>query len=145
MVRPILPYQIRIMNKSIYLFTFLLFSLVSFAQETTGRLEGKIVDIKNNPIEFATIVVTDVETNFKYGSTSQTDGLYTINNLPPGINYKIDVSFLGYAKESLLNVTINLGATTVKNFTLSEENQSLDEVLMVRLRGIYFGHRLFQY
>jgi len=133
--RQIFSYQILIMIKYFYSTIFLLCAFTALAQETTGRLEGKITTIKNTPVEFATIVVTDVETNFKYGSTSQTTGFYSINNLPPSKNYKIEVSFLGYTTQKLVNITINLGAITVKNFALIEENRALDEVVITANRN----------
>ena len=113
-----------------FLGLFLFFSLLTYSQETTGRLEGKITDTNNIPVEFATIVVVDTETNFKYGSVSQASGYYLVNNLPPGNNYKVEVSFLGYKPQVKEQVLINLGATSTKNFVLREDNESLDEVII---------------
>ena len=119
------------MIRNLFLFVFsFLFTILSFAQETTGRLEGKITDSNNQPVETATIIVTDVDTNFKYGSISQASGYYLVNNLPPGKSYTIEVSFLGYKTQILPQVTINLGATTVKNFVLKEDNESLDTIVI---------------
>ena len=109
---------------------FLCFNVSSFSQETTGRLEGKVTDINNSPIETATILVVDTDTNYKYGSVSQASGYYLVNNLPPGNNYKIEVSFLGYKTEIKAQVTINLGATTIKDFSLKEDNESLNEIVI---------------
>ena len=113
-----------------FLILFLLFGTLSFSQETTGRLEGKITDTNNTPIETATILVIDTDTNFKYGSISQASGYYLVNNLPPGTSYKVEVSFLGYTTEIKEQVTISLGATTIKDFTLKEDNESLDEIVI---------------
>ncbi|WP_420575106.1 carboxypeptidase regulatory-like domain-containing protein [Kordia sp.] len=120
------------MNYTVLRITLLcfLFSLTLQAQETTGRLEGKINDSKNQPIAFADIIITDTETNFKYGSISQESGFYIVNNLPPGNTYKIEVRFLGYRTETLENITINLGATTTKDFILKEEDEALDAVVL---------------
>lgn len=111
-------------------FLFLLFSFSLFSQETTGRLEGRIYSKAKQPIEFATIVVTDTETNFKYGGTSQASGHYLVNNIPPGNFYTIEVRFLGYKTETIETFTINLGITATKDFMLIEDSQALDEVLI---------------
>ncbi len=36
------------------------------AQETTGSLEGKIVDENGNSLANVQVTITDTETNFKY-------------------------------------------------------------------------------
>jgi len=117
-------------NNFILKLLILLSSFPLFSQETTGKIEGKITDSKKQSIEFANIVVIDTETNFKYGANSQSTGYYSINNIPPGNHYKIEVSFVGYKTESIENIVINLGVLTTKDFTLIEDNEALDEVLI---------------
>lgn len=112
-------------------------SILSYSQETTGSIEGKITNTKNTPIETATIIVTDIDTNFKYGSISQSSGYYLINNLPPSFNYKVEVSFLGYKTAIEQQVNINLGATTALNFVLKENNESLEEVILKIDKSIF--------
>lgn len=113
-----------------FLFIFMNF-LMGFSQETTGTLEGKITDESGAPIDFATVVITDTETNFKYGSISQSTGYYIVSNIPPGNHYKVEVSFLGYQTQSFPNIIINLGDRTVQHVVLKEEQNSLDEVVIV--------------
>lgn len=101
-----------------------------YSQETTGSLEGKITDSNNAPIELATIIIIDTDTNFKYGSISQPSGFYLVNNLPPNSNYKIEVRALGYKTKMVDGVHINLGSITTQNFILQEDNAALDEVII---------------
>lgn len=108
----------------------LLLSAIALSQETTGSLQGNLKDSQNNPIPFANIVLTDTETSFNYGAISQENGFYRFNNIPPGNSYKISISFLGYKTIEEVNITINLGATTIKDFVLLEENTSLQEVVI---------------
>lgn len=84
------------MKKLCFLLFILITSFSSFSQETTGTLEGKIIDKLGAPIDFATIVITDTETNFKYGSISQSTDFYIVPNIPPGNHYKVQVGFLGF-------------------------------------------------
>ncbi|NAY93395.1 hypothetical protein GTQ34_15905 [Muricauda sp. JGD-17] len=105
-------------------------TVIIFAQETTGTLQGSLKDIQNNPIPFANIVLTDTETSFNYGAISTANGFYRINNIPPGSSYKITISFLGYTNIEENNLTINLGSTIVKDFILQEKSTALQEVVV---------------
>ena len=110
----------------------LLFGIsVNYAQETTGKLEGKITDAQGNAIELATIVVVDVATNFKFGTVSQGSGYYSVTNLPPGIGYEILVSFIGYQSVLIKNVSIDLSEITHQDFVLEEMSQTLEEVIVL--------------
>ncbi len=112
----------------------LLLVLLSFgsvyAQETTGALEGKITLSDNSPIALATIVVTDTETNSKFGAISQASGYYIVNSIPPGTAYKVEISYIGYTTEVIENIAINLGSITKINVVLKEDTNALDEVLI---------------
>lgn len=112
------------------LFLVFLGNTVLFAQETTGSIRGMLKDHKNDPVPFANIVVTDLETNFTYGAVSQENGFYILNNLPPGNNYQIEVSSIGYKTITEDGVIVNLGSATVKGFVLVEESTLLDEVVI---------------
>ncbi len=106
------------------------FTLNGFAQETTGSLQGTLKSNEGAPIPFASVTLTDMETNFTYGIISQENGFYRLNNLPPGSSYKIEVSFLGFKTITQPNVAIDLGSTTIKDFVLVEQSTSLDEVVV---------------
>ncbi|WP_394749450.1 TonB-dependent receptor [Spongiimicrobium salis] len=107
-----------------------IYGLSAYGQETTGILQGKLVDHKNMPIAFATVQITDTETNYTYGAVSQENGFYIINNLAPSNKYQITISFIGFQTITEDNIIINLGNVTVKNFILYEENVALDEVVL---------------
>lgn len=108
----------------------MVFAMNGFAQETTGSLQGMLKSNVGTPIPFASVVLTDMETNFTYGIISEENGFYRLNNLPPGNGYKIEVSFLGYKTIVQRNLAINLGSTTIKDFVLVEQSTSLDEVVV---------------
>ena len=118
------------MRTKINVIILLLLTVSIYAQETTGNLEGKIVDITNEAIPFATVIIKDTETNFIYGTTSQETGHYVIANIPPGNQYIVEVSFVGFHTYKLNNVTINLGKTTLLDIELKEESTALEEVVI---------------
>lgn len=109
---------------------FLFAILFVNAQETTGNLEGKIIDTNGQSIPFASVIITDTETNFSYGTTSQESGLYVIPNIPPGNLYKITVQFIGFHTLTKTGITIRLGKTTNVDLTLTEESTQLEEVVI---------------
>ncbi|GAA4270793.1 carboxypeptidase regulatory-like domain-containing protein [Aquimarina gracilis] len=119
------------MNRFLIITFSLIFSVFTFAQETTGSLQGSLKDNQNNPIPFANVVLTDTETNFTYGAISQENGFYRLNNIPPGNKYTVTISFLGFTTKKENNLVINLGSTTIKNFILLEESTSLQEVVVL--------------
>ena len=103
---------------------------LGYTQETTGKLEGKITLQDQTPVELATIIVTDTETNSKFGTTSQASGYYIVNSLPPGTAYKIEVSYIGYKTEIIENTLINLGQITKQNIILKEDLNALNEIVI---------------
>ncbi|MEM9649479.1 MAG: carboxypeptidase regulatory-like domain-containing protein, partial [Bacteroidota bacterium] len=117
--------------KHLFVLVGLLCSSFLYTQETTGRLEGKITTPEGKPLEFANIVVMDMETSFKFGSVSQSSGYYSVANIPPGNAYNVTISFLGYQSVSVENITINLSETTHHDFVLAELSESLEEVVVI--------------
>jgi hypothetical protein len=118
------------MQKKAALFITLLILNVISAQETTGKLEGKITLENNTLVELANIVVIDTETNFKFGTVSQEAGYYIVNSLPPGTAYKVEVSYLGYKTEVIENIHINLGHITKTDVVLKQDTNTLNEVII---------------
>lgn len=105
---------------------FLLLSFVcfgfSFAQEK-HTLSGTISDEKNNE---TLIGVTISVKNQNYFMSTNEYGFYSIT-LPKG-NYEIEISYMGYETVEK-KVTLNQNIT--QNFSLTENSQQLDEVLIV--------------
>lgn len=115
----------------INIFVVLFFiSFLLFSQETTGVLEGKVTDNNGVSIPFASIILIDTETNFKYGTSSQESGHYVIANIPPGNQYQVEVRFIGFHPYKKSNITIYLGKTENLDILLKEENTTLDEVII---------------
>ncbi len=115
----------------ISIFIVLLFTIqFTFAQETTGILEGKITDNTKIAVPYAAVILTDLDTNSKYTTTSQESGHYLIANIPPGNQYRLEIQFIGFHTYQKSNIQINLGKTTTLDIVLTEENTALDEVVI---------------
>ena len=85
-------------------------------------VRGVITDEKNNPLAFATVYVK----NTTHGTTSNTDGKYTLD-IAPG-NYELVFQYLGYSKQ-IKEVNIADKPVTL-NIQLLPESVKLNEVVV---------------
>lgn len=83
----------------------------SLAQETTGSLEGRIVDADGKPVAFANVNVTSPSLQGGRGVMSTSDGYFGVFKLPVGI-YTVMISHVSYHEETYGNVRVHLGHTT---------------------------------
>lgn len=90
----------------------------------TGTIKGEIT-AKNKPAEFTQISID----NSKYGTTTNSQGKFSIKNIPWG-THKMKITFAGYA-EKIINITINEKQTEIKlKINLSEQTMQLDDVVI---------------
>lgn len=86
-----------------------------------SKIEGKVTDIDNNPIPFASVYIPELNK----GSAANADGVFTLENIPNG-NREVFASAVGY---NVSTITINVNKPVVNglNFQLSLDNE-LDQV-----------------
>ncbi|MEW7280992.1 TonB-dependent receptor [Aquimarina sp. 2201CG1-2-11] len=113
------------MKKIVILFA-LLFVGISFAQET-GSVTGTLLDkdAGDQPLPFANVLVKGTTK----GTTTDFDGLYTIENLEPG-TYTLEFSFVGYETKDVENVVVKANETTTVNISIGASAAALDEVII---------------
>lgn len=99
----------------------MLMSLVTQAQ--TATLKGRVTS-ENQPVEFANVVLHGT----KFGSATDTSGVYLIKNIPAG-TYKMIVTAIGYDRTEK-TITLKENETTVLNFDLLSNNDVLGEVVI---------------
>ncbi|TYA52422.1 TonB-dependent receptor [Formosa maritima] len=111
--------------KKIILFFTLFASLTTYAQNT-GSLVGKLIDLDSNnePLIFANILIKGTIK----GTTSDFDGLYSINGIEPGIHTVI-YSFVGYETQEI-KVEIFENKDTELNVSMKASAASLDEIVI---------------
>lgn len=111
--------------RTFVLLTILFFTSLGHAQ-TTGSIAGKLIDKEYNdePLAFGNVLIKGTTT----GTTSDFDGLYSFENLSPGV-YVLVFSFVGYETQE---VTVDVIAGQVSEVTVSMEASaaSLDEVVI---------------
>ena len=102
-------------------------SEITNAQITTSVLTGKVTDAKGVTMPGVTITVLNTSTGTRYGSQTNADGRYTVQNISPGGPYTISATFVGYKKDDRSDITLQLGNATF-NFQLIESSTTLSEV-----------------
>ena len=63
----------------------------SFAQDTTGAIEGDVTDKTASAVVGARIVATNLETGFSKETTANADGFYRLLQLPVG-RYSVTIT-----------------------------------------------------
>lgn len=116
--------------KSILLVIALFVFSILHAQETTGTLQGTVLDNDKKPLPGVKVIIIDNETNYTYKVLTDEKGYYFQNNLIPSTNYSIEYSFIGLKTETLSHVIITLGNTTTQDIILQSEEKALNAVVV---------------
>jgi len=120
------------------LFTFLISSIVTYAQtnnERTGKIIGRVVNQSTqNPIPGVTVIVLET----KLGAISDSQGRFEINNVPIGM-VAVQFSSVGYEKFVQSDVNVNTARANQLNIQLVEK---IIELEGAEVRSSYFVKRL---
>jgi hypothetical protein len=106
---------------------------------TTSSMSGKIVDSKGEPLAGATILATHVPSGTIYGATANNQGLYTIQGMRPGGPYKVEISFVGYSKETFTDINLLLGENFDLYTPMKESSKELAIVTVIGTRPSAFS------
>lgn len=107
---------------SIVLFLFLSFSFFSQVNGQ-GKITGKIKDSKG-PLIGVNVYLQGTT----LGSSTNSDGIYTITNIPQG-SYTLKVRYVGY-KTIVKKLTVKEGETLTENFVMQPDVLGLSEVVV---------------
>ncbi|HEY6969384.1 MAG TPA: carboxypeptidase regulatory-like domain-containing protein [Candidatus Angelobacter sp.] len=102
----------------LWLFLCLLASAISLSAQTSlGSITGDIMDPQQAVITDATVTVTSNLTGEKHTTTSNAQGAYRFEALPPG-TYNLQVEAPGFATAKLENITVAGSQSTTLNVNL---------------------------
>jgi len=114
--------------KQLLVLIVIVFSNTVFAQQLTQTLKGTVIDADSEiPLIGANVEVLGLAETL--GTSTDIDGRYRIEGVPVG-RQTIRVSYLGYNSVTLPNVVVNSGKEVVTDIMLSENVNTLDEVVI---------------
>ena len=117
------------MKKLLTLFLAMVASVAMMAQVTTSSMSGRIVD-ESGPLPGATVIATHIPSGTFYGTTTNSEGRYTLQGMRVGGPYTIEVTYVGYTPSKKENISLKLGETYRANFSLQSETVGLGEVVI---------------
>lgn len=116
----------------LFILSFLFLFVTSLlSQETTGKLEGRILDSGRNPVVSANILINSNSMQGERGATTNEKGYFYAFNLPVG-NYTVKISHIGKQTLTFENIFVQLGKTsTLGEITLKSEAEQISEVIVL--------------
>ena len=97
--------------------------------QAQGRLKGKITDDSGETVPFANVIVEKGGTQVG-GTSSDFDGNYDINPIPPG-TYDLKASCVGYNAFVVKNIVIPGGKITYYDIKMTSGSINLDAVIVI--------------
>ncbi len=110
------------------------------AQVTTSKVKGLVTDTTGEAMIGANIVALHTPTGTVSGTTAQMNGRYTLSNLRVGGPYTVTISFVGYKSKKVTNVFLTLGKTTNIDAVLSEDSNTLEEIVISSVKNTVFNN-----
>ncbi len=118
--------------KLLFIFSFFLScTFPVWGQVTTSSLTGTVKDTEGQPLIGATVKATHVPSGTVYGTTTQTNGSFTIPGMRIGGPYKIEISYVGYQPDVISGIQLRLGEPYRLDEKLSQGGQQLKEITVV--------------
>jgi len=109
-----LPIGIRLMLVTLLM---LLGSLVIYAQQSTGTIEGTVTDEKGAVVPGASVAITDKASGRVINVTTNKEGYFVARSIPSG-NYSVKVEQQGFATNVVDNLEVQTGQVSTANAVL---------------------------
>src|ERR1041385_8655 len=90
----------------------------AFAQQTTGNIQGRIVDAQKAAVPGVTVTAKNTDTGLVRSEVSDSEGVYRLNALPVG-KYDLHAEVSGFAPYDRKGVQVNVGQTLDVNVDLN--------------------------
>ena len=104
----------------------LAFPLASFAQQTLGSITGEVTDSSGAAVVGAKVTAVEAQTGLTRVATTNSEGSYTLVNLPLG-NFNLSIVSQGYETQRFPQILVQADRTTTVNAILKvgEVSQSV--------------------
>lgn len=103
---------------------------VAMAQVTTSSMRG-VVTANDKPLVGATIVATHTPSGTQYGTISNSEGYYALNNMRVGGPYTVTISYIGYNNTQITGLHLHLGEAENLDASLTEAPFNVEDVIVV--------------
>ena len=104
----------------------LLPALLSAQDSLSGSVTGKVIDARTiESLAGVNIVVIDSER----GASTDTEGNFTIENLPPG-TYQLEIEYIGYITQKVTDIIVSNSKPAVVNIKLSEQILETEDIVV---------------
>jgi len=116
------------MKRVVLFISLVVISIFANSQQITQNIKGVVIDSQSEyPLAEASVVV--LSDGQRYGAVTDFDGVYFVTNIPIG---KVDIQahYKGFVIQSFTQLNLVSGKELVVNFSLLEELESLDEVVI---------------
>jgi hypothetical protein len=121
------------------LLMLVLFSSTLFAQVTTSGITGIVVNESNEALPGATIVAVHQPSGTQYGTITNSDGRFTLQNMRIGGPYKVTISFVSYVTKVYTDINLSLGNMTDIKVKLDVNLSELGEAIISFSHGAAFN------
>jgi outer membrane receptor protein involved in Fe transport len=98
---------------------------------TTGKLSGRVLDQKKDPLPSANVIVSGTP----LGAATDIDGYFTILNVPPG-KYDVQFRLVGYRTFTTKGVQVSVNNTTKVDAVLEDESITTEAVVVTAQRPV---------
>ncbi len=102
-----------------------------YGQVTTSGMSGSVVDTNGEVLPGATVIVNHEPSGTQFGTITSIDGRFNIQGMRPGGPYTVEISYVGYSKETFSDIRLYLGETFTLDAVLTEGALELGEVMVV--------------
>jgi hypothetical protein len=110
------------------LFALIFAPFLMQAQVTTSSITGFVKSDKGEPLEGATVTAIHQPSGTKYVTLTKKDGNFTLPNTRIGGPFQLTVEYVGFAPQTINDITLSLGEPFVTDVTLSQKENVLTEI-----------------
>ncbi|MEO6239435.1 MAG: TonB-dependent receptor, partial [Vicinamibacterales bacterium] len=107
----------RIIVAMVAMCAFALTATSAAAQQTTGNIQGRILDAQKAAVPGVTVTAKSATTGFTRSEVTDAEGIYRLNALPVG-NYDVHVELSGFQAADRKDIIVNIGTTVDLNIDL---------------------------
>jgi outer membrane receptor protein involved in Fe transport len=110
---------------------FLLFWSTAVLCGTTGKISGRVLDGKHEPLPGAAVVLVGTS----LGAATDIDGYYNIINIPPGV-YGVQFRLVGFRQLTINEIQVSVNNTTKVDAVLEETLIESGEVVVTAKKPV---------